>query len=123
MATSQIHETLLYACNAGADLSGKLHYFAKIASDGDIELAGDGGAILGTIVEAAAENSSVTVQFGGVGKAIAAESITAGARIASDINGKAVAAAVGDFEIGTALTAADANDVFSFVFLPGRRHA
>lgn len=125
MATQKIHEALLYARNAGADLSGKLNYFAKIDTDGDIVLAGDGEAVAGNITEAAAENSPVTVQFGGIGKVICAEAITPGARIASDADGKAVVAAVNDFEAGTALgdAASTAGDVISFIWLPGRRSA
>ena len=123
MAFSKSHESLVYARNAGADLSAKLHYFAHVDTDGDIVLAGDGEHILGTIIEAAAENYPVTVQFGGIGKVIAGGAVVAGERVASDSAGKAVAAAVGDFEVGTALASADAGDVFSFAFLPGRRHA
>lgn len=123
MATMKYVESLSYARNAGADLSEKLNFFAKVDTDGDIVLAGDGEAVLGTIYEAAIENKPVTVQFGGIGKVIAAESITAGAIIASDNAGKAVAAAAGDFVVGIALTGADAGDVLSFAFVSGRRHA
>lgn len=123
MSFTKIHESLVYARNAGADLSEKLNYFAKVDTDGDIVLAGDGEAVLGTIIEAAIENSPVTVQFGAIGKVIAAEQIAAGASIASDTNGKAVAAAAGDFIVGIALMAAEADVVFSFAFMSGRRHA
>jgi hypothetical protein len=123
MAIMKIHESLLYARNAGADLSEKLNYFAKVDSDGDIVVAGDGQAVLGTLIESAIENKPVTVQFGGIGKVIAAESITAGAIIASDTNGQAVAAAAGDFVVGIALTGASANELVPFAFIPGRRHA
>ena len=119
----KIHESFLWARNAGADLSEKLHYFAKVDTDGDIVLCGDGEAALGVIYEAAAENKPVTVQFGCIGKVIAGGAITAGNRIASDAEGKAVAAAVGDFEVGTALYSADAGDLVAFAFIPGRRHA
>lgn len=123
MAITKIHESLVHAGNAGADLSDKLHYFAKIDTAGNIVLCGDGEAALGTIIEAAGQDNPVTVQFGGIGKVVAGGSITAGSRIASDAAGKAVVAAVGDYEVGTALTSADANDIVSFVFLSGRRHA
>ncbi|MDO8614626.1 MAG: DUF2190 family protein [Dehalococcoidia bacterium] len=123
MAYEKIPNEFTHAQNAGADLSAKLHYFAHVDTDGDIVLAGDGEHVLGVITEAAVENSPVTVQFGGIGKVVAGATIVAGERIASDSAGKAVPAAVGDFEVGTALTSADADDLFSFVFLPGRRHA
>ena len=123
MAIQQVHESLLYARNAGADLSGKLFYFAKFDTDGDINLAGDGGTVAGVIIEAAVADMPVTIQFGGVGKVIAAETIAANARIASDANGKAVAAAVNDFEVGTVTEGGNAGDIISFIFAPGRRSA
>lgn len=124
MSIQKIHESLLHSATADVDLSEKLHYFAKATATG-YDLAGDGATVFGTIVEAAALGKAVTVQFGGIGKVIAAEAIAGSARIASDTNGKAVAAAVGDFEVGTTLPGATcaAGDVISFVFAPGRRHA
>lgn len=123
MAISQVVDGFVYARNAGADLSAKLHFFAKIASDGDIELAGDGGVVAGVIIEAATQNNPATIQFGGIGKVVAAETIDEGDRIASDADGKAVVAAVGDFEVGTAISPAAAGENVSFIFASGRRHA
>ena len=125
MSFNKIVEGLTHARNAGADLSAKLHYFAHVDADGDIVLAGDGEHVAGVIIEAAAQDKPVTFQFGGIGKVICAEAITPGVRIASDSAGKAVIAAVGDFEVGTALgdAASAAGDLISFLFLPGRRHA
>jgi len=124
MAISKLPEGFSHADVADVDLSAKLHYFAKATATG-IDLAGDGATVFGTIIEAAALAKPVTVQFGGIGKVVAAETIAANARIASDTNGKAVNAAVGDFEVGTALPGAStaAGELCSFVFAPGRRHA
>ena len=123
MAFTKIDEAWTYARNAGADLSEKLNYFAHVDTDGDIVLAGDGEHVIGTIIEAAAENRPVTVQFGAIGKVIAGDAITAGEMIASDADGKAVPAAVGDHVVGIALAGAAAGEIFSFAFIPGRRHA
>lgn len=123
MAISQQVPGGTYAAAAAVDLSAKLNYFAKIDTSGNIDLAGDGTTVLGTIIEAAAETYGVSVQFAGIGKVIAAETIAIGARIASDSAGKAVNAAVGDYEVGTAISGADAGENLSFVFAPGRRHA
>lgn len=120
MAITKYDEAWTYARNAGADLSEKLHFFAHIDTDGDIVLAGAGEHVAGVITEAAAENKPVTIAFGAIGKVIAGASIAAGARIASDGDGKAVTASSGNFEVGTAITAADAGDVVSFLFIPGR---
>lgn len=125
MTISKVVEGFTYARNAGADLSEKLHYFAKIDTDGDIVLCGDGGAVAGVIIEAAAENKPVTIAFGAIGKVICAEAITPGAILASDTDGKAVAAAAGDWVAGIAINgaASSAGDLVPFIFLSGRRHA
>lgn len=125
MSIEQISAAHTYAANAAVDLSAKLNYFAKIDSAGLIDLAADGGAVAGVITEAAASGKPATIAFGAILKVICAEAITPGARIASDTNGKAVAAAVGDFEAGTAINeaASVAGDLVSFLFIPGRRHA
>ena len=123
MAFNKIVEGLTHAAPANVDLSEKLHYFAKIASDGDIDLAGDGTTVAGVIVEAAALGKPATIQFGGIGKVIAAEAIDENARLASDSAGKAVNAAAGDFEVGTAVAAAASGELCSFIFASGRRHA
>lgn len=122
MAIQKIHESLLYSRNAGADLSAKLHYFCKVDTDGDIILTSTArtDATLGVIVEAAAENSPVTVQTGGIGKVVAGEAIAAGERITCGNDGRALDAdTAGDIVVGIALHAADANDLLSFVFMQG----
>lgn len=121
MAFEQVVEGLQYARNAGADLSAKVFYLAKVDTDGDIVLAAAGtDVVLGVIREGAVANKPVTVQFGGIGKVIAGGSITAGARITSDGNGKAVATtSAGDKVCGIALTAADAGDIISIALVPG----
>ena len=125
MAISKIDAAWTYAASAAADLSEKLHYFAKIDSNGKIAVCGDGEDIAGVIIETAVADKAATIAFGAINKVICAEAITPGARLASDTNGKAVAAAVGDFEAGTAInTAASvAGEVVPFLNIPGRRHA
>ncbi len=124
MATRKIHESLLYARDAGANLNAKLNYFAKIDSDGDINICGDGEAIAGVIYEAAKENKPVTIQFGGIGTVRAAGSITAGNIIASDSSGEAVAAAATDWVAGIALNdTSTQGELVSFLMLSGRRHS
>ena len=125
MAISKIAEPFTYSANAASDLSGKLHYFAKIDSNGLLDLAADGGPVAGVIVEGAALGYPATVAFGAIGKVICAEAITPGAILASDTNGKAVAAAAGDWVVGIAVNdaASVAGDLVPFIFASGRRHA
>lgn len=123
MATMQIVESLMYARNAGADLSTKLHYLAKIDTDGDIVLAGDGEQVFGTIYEAATENNPVTLQFGGLGKCILAATVAAGAKMASDSDGKGVTATTGEYAFGICLEGGDAGNIATFAFIPGGRVA
>lgn len=112
-----------HAATSAADLRTKLFYLAKIDSDGKIAVCGDGEAAIGSIYEGANTGDPSTVVTHGIAKVICGASITAGARVASDASGKLVAAAVNDFEVGTALTAGDANDIIPVLLLSGRRSA
>lgn len=123
MAISKLDEAHTWAALAASDLSEKLHYFAKVDTDGLIDLAADGGPVIGNIIEGAEAGKSVSVQFGGIGKVVAAETINEGAILASDTNGKAVNAAVGDWVVGIAISPADAGGVVSFIHASSRRHA
>lgn len=105
MAYEQVVEGLQIAQNAGADLSDKLYYFAKVDTDEDIILCGDGEAALGVIREGAVADKPVTVITGGFAKVIAGASFNAGVLVASDGNGKAVLATTGEYAIGMAMQA------------------
>lgn len=98
------------AKNAGADLSAKVGYLAKIDTDGDLVLAGNTEMVYGVITEGAVADAPATVQVSGMCKAIAGAAIVAGARVMSDGSGKAVtisgATAHG---FGIARSAADAD--------------
>lgn len=101
-----------YARAAGEDLTGKLHYIAHIDTDGDIVLAGDGEQPCGVITEEATAGNGASVQFLGIGKVIAGGSVTAGQNVASDTNGKGVAATSNEDVLGIALESASANEIF-----------
>jgi len=123
MAISKLVDALTWAAEAAVDLSAKLHYFAKVDTTGKIDLAADGGPVIGVIHEAAVAGRGVSVQFGGIGKVIAAQTIAIGAILASDNAGKAVPAAVGDWVVGIAISGGDADAVVSFIFASSRRSA
>jgi len=121
MAWEQVSEAHEWAERAGADLSAKVFYLAKMGTDGRIVLAAAGtDVVLGPIREGATENNPVTVQFSAVGKCIAGGTITAGDKLVSDGNGKAIAGSAGNYFFGIAAMAADADEIFSFLFVRGQ---
>lgn len=84
---------------ASADLSTKQYYFMTITS-GQLAVAGAGVRVAGVLDnKPTAQNAPGTLQYNGVALVLAAGSISAGGAVASDANGKAVAAT------GTAVTA------------------
>ena len=125
MAIQKVNESDLYARNAGADLSGNLHYLAKVDTDADIILtAARADAALGVVFEAAVADKPVTVQTGGIGKVICGEAIAAGEQIGCGADGKAIDAdTAGDYVIGIALGAGSTDEIISFQFARGRVHA
>lgn len=109
MAVTRVDGADFDAKMAGADLSDKVNYLAKIDTDGDIVLAGNTQLVYGIIFEAAEENYPVTVQVKGLGKAVAGAAIAAGARVMSNGDGKAVTSGgTGDF--GIARSSVNAED-------------
>jgi len=108
MAIEMVVEGLTYAQNAGADLSAKLFYIAKVDTDEDIVLCGSGEAALGVIREANVQDKPVSIQTGGIAKVSAGAAFNAGVMVASDGNGQAILATTGMYSIGMALTAAGA---------------
>lgn len=109
---------------ASDDFTDNQFYFVKVNSDGEIELAGDGEAALGVLqnkpgeaTEAAGEAASVRVY--GVSKVVAGETIAAGEEVASDADGKAKVATLGDRVLGVALLGGDMDEIISIVLYHG----
>lgn len=121
MATSKLPDAHSWSALANVDLSGKLHYLAKIGTNGKIDLCGAGGVCIGNLYEVAEADRSVSVQFGGIGKVIAGATIVAGDRIMSDSAGKATPATAGNWGVGVALTGASAGGIISFMHLNSLR--
>lgn len=108
------------ALTAGADLSAKLFYAVKIASDGDLELAGDGELAVGLITEADTAGNKVTYQYQGIARGYAGGSITAGTKVAANASGQLVTATTGENVIGIAREAATASgQIISVLLSPG----
>lgn len=99
-----------YAQPAGADLTGKVFYFAAVDANGNIVTCGAGGNAIGVIVEEATLGGAATVQMDGIAKCKTVGNIAAGARVQSDSSGLCESLQSG-VAIGIALTAAVAGDI------------
>lgn len=100
---------LSHARPAGADLSDKLYYLAKLSSSETFVLAGLGEAAFGAITEGAVSAKPVSVQYGGIAKVKAGAAIAAGAEVQSDASGKAITATNTGYVVGKALQQAAAD--------------
>jgi len=102
MAVFQSRDTRTF--EAGGDLSAGQFKFVVLAADGQIDLATDGAAAVGVLLnEPDAAGKAATVVVSGKTAVTAGGSITAGDDIASDLNGDAITAATGDIIVGYAL--------------------
>lgn len=115
MAFTKIHESFVYAADAGADLSSSLNYLGKIHTDGTIILATAGSSGY-PIVESAILASPATIQLGGVGKAVAGAAFNAGVDLAADSSGRLIAATGGVAIVGQSLVVSGgAGEVVSYI--------
>lgn len=93
---------------AGADLSAKQSFFVKLNNQGAVVLAGAGEAAIGTLRNKPTSGQTATVQVSGVAKVVLGGTVAAGARVASDADGKAVTATLGRTNTSDAGSATDA---------------
>ena len=104
---------------AGSDLSAAQFHFVTVASDGQVDLTGDGAAADGVLQnDPSAAGRAAKVAIGGVTKVECGGNVTAGADVASNATGEAVVAASGDVMLGTALGAGGDGDVIPMIFQP-----
>ena len=105
---------------AGADLSAKQFYVVKLdsAADGQVVLAGDGEGI-GILQDHNKVGQEATVRLLGMSKGISGSALVNGDELASDADGKLVAAASGELVIGHSNTTTAAEDEFVEVLLTG----
>jgi hypothetical protein len=103
---------------AGADLSAKQYFLVAIASDGQIDPAGDGANVDGVLQNDPDDaGKAATVRISGVSKVVCGAAITKGDKVASDAAGKAVTAASSDRVIGRALQTTTADGQILAVLL------
>lgn len=119
MATAMVNEGLLWAGEAGADLTDAVGKLVKPTSSGFV-LGGADEKVLGVVYEASLSSSApygpVTVQFGGVARVVAGGAISVGAVVACGANGKAKAGTTNP--IGIALSKATTDgDVISVALI------
>jgi len=108
---------------AGGDLSTAQYKFVKLASDGQVDVAGDGNDAVGVLyTTASAAGRAVAVAYEGVAKVIAGDSIEEGARVTIDNSGRAVSTVgTGEYVVGVAKEpAGTAGEVTSILLMiPG----
>ena len=106
---------------ADSDLSAKQYYIMKVSAAGKVDLCGDGELMIGVLqIKPDADGRGATVAgVGSVTKVIAGAAITAGDKVSSDTDGKAITATDGDWMLGIALdTVANANELVTVYVCP-----
>jgi len=105
---------------AAAALTGKNYHFAAFDNAGKVNVvSSSGGAVDGIIghpAEAADRAATMVVPDGGVAMVILGATVTAGAKVMSDANGKAITATAGNPIYGVALEAGAADEVVPVQF-------
>jgi hypothetical protein len=87
---------------ASADLSTKQFFFVSLNSSGQIQVAGANVSVVGVLQDKpAAAGRGGQVRYLGITKVLAAGTIAANDKIASDGSGKAVKATAGSVSAGT----------------------
>lgn len=105
---------------AGESLESKQFYFVQITSSNTITLSGT-GTIPYVLEDEPLNEQYGTIMYAGIGKVHAAGSITAGARVACNGEGKAIEWASG-YVAGTALETGESGALVSIV-VPGAAKA
>ena len=106
-------KTTILNLAAGSDLSSSQHVAVILASDGAVDAAGANAAAIGFVQNLPATGKSAEIASAGGGAfAIAAATIAAGDKLATDANGHLVVATSGDYVVAIALNSAVDNDVF-----------
>lgn len=114
MATENTLTT--FSLPAAADLSASQYRIVTVNASGQVALATANSTVVGVLQNKPLAGRAGTVAIGGVSKVIAGAAITAGARLTSDANGAAIAAAAaGDPIIGIALEGGSTGALISVV--------
>jgi hypothetical protein len=98
---------------AAADLSAKQFFLVKIDDANEVDLAGDGQAAVGVLLNKPKAGQPALVQIGGLAKVVAAGALNAPVRIMSTAAGKATTSTTGKYVVG--VTTQDASGDGSIV--------
>lgn len=109
---------------AGADLSSKQYHFGLVASDGKVDAVGSAGADATGVIQndPSAEGQPCVLGVAGISKVVSGAGVTAGVKVQSDANGRAILAASGDHVLGQAMTGSSNNGEFIEVLLGVSNH-
>jgi hypothetical protein len=109
MAVQAPYEAMTF--EAGEDLSDAKWHFVTLQSDGQVDISGAGDSAVGVaMTNPDAAGKAVTVALWGRVKVLAGGTIAAGAQVASNAAGRAIARAGGARGLGVALKGADNNE-------------
>lgn len=100
---------------AGADLSAEQFTAVKVAADGDVEQCDAGERAIGILQNKPIDGEACEIEMDGISKAVAGAAVAnAGTELASDDDGRLVAATSSDVVVAVNLTpAGGANQIFS----------
>lgn len=125
---SQINDSPTIVEKAGADVTDCRNLLYKYDNNGQLVVAGAGDLVAGIgLIESGYNDvtggesgkvkagEDLTVQIKDIGLVKAGGAISKGAEVASDANGKAVAAADGDYVIGIAQDKAEADGDYIYI--------
>jgi hypothetical protein len=94
----------IHTYEVGSSLSGKAGYCVALASDSQVDVAGQGVVCEGILIdESATVGAKVRVQKGGYAKAVFGGSVNPGTIVCASASGKIEAASSGDYPIGVCI--------------------
>jgi len=109
----------LKSIKATGSLAASQFCFVKIDTNGQLALPGAGAYAIGVLQDKPAANDPGAVCFpGDITKVQCGGTITAGQEVATDVNGKAVAAVSGNFVLGVALAAGASGSITDIIYQP-----
>jgi hypothetical protein len=105
---------------AAADLSSYQYRAVKLNTSGEVALCGAGEAAIGILQNKPVAGEACEIDMDGISKAVMGATIAnAGGKLASDANGKLVAAVSTNYVVAQLLTTAAADGVISSVKVIG----
>ena len=115
MATENALKSIPYA--AAADLSALQYTFVKMSGDYAVTtgVAAGGVDTVGVLQNNPVATAAAAVAVSGQSKIVLGATLTAGTRVTSDANGKAVAATTGNTVLGKLVEGGDADEIGAMI--------